>query len=89
MIGKNNFFLSIFLFVFLLTGCSLGGSSNGNSLSEGAEESYTIKWKNWNKHLYWKFVFMFLSIWNNSSYLSSKLSQYSLLNKKKIKISIS
>ena len=51
MIGKNKFFLSIFLFVFLLIGCSLGGSSKGNSLSEGAEASYTIKYKNWNKHL--------------------------------------
>ena len=52
MIGKNKFFSVIILFVFLLTGCSLGGSSNGNLLSEDAEESYTIKWKNRNKHLY-------------------------------------
>lgn len=65
MIGKSKFFSSLILLVFLLTGCSLGGSSNGS-----AEESYTIKWKNRNKHLYWKLVFMFLSIWNNSSYLS-------------------
>ena len=42
MIGKNKFFSILILFVFLLTGCSLGGSSNG-----GAEESYTIKWKNY------------------------------------------
>ena len=42
MIGKNKFFSILILLVFLLTGCSLGGSSNG-----GAEESYTIKWKNY------------------------------------------
>ncbi|MDY3762089.1 MAG: InlB B-repeat-containing protein, partial [Candidatus Onthovivens sp.] len=42
MIGKNKFFSILILFVFLLNVCSLGGSSNG-----GAEESYTIKWKNY------------------------------------------
>ena len=42
MKGKNKFFSSLILLVFLLTGCSLGGSSNG-----GSEESYTIKWKNY------------------------------------------
>ncbi|MDY4182983.1 MAG: InlB B-repeat-containing protein [Candidatus Onthovivens sp.] len=42
MKGKNKFFSILILFVFLLTGCSFGGSSSG-----GAEESYTIKWKNY------------------------------------------
>lgn len=45
MIGKNKFFSILILFVFLLTGCSLGGSKD-NSSSGGAEETYTIKWEN-------------------------------------------
>ena len=47
MIGKNKFFSSLILLVFLLTGCSFGGSSQGGSSSGDAEESYTIKWKNY------------------------------------------
>lgn len=46
MIGKNKFFSSLILLVFLLTGCSFGGSKD-NSSNGGAEESYTIKWKNY------------------------------------------
>ena len=47
MKGKNRLFSSLILLVFLLTGCSFGGSSQGGSSSGGAEESYTIKWKNY------------------------------------------
>ena len=51
MIGKNKFLSSLILFVFLLTGCSLGGSSKDNSPNEGVKEIYTIKWKNYDGNI--------------------------------------